>query len=123
MSAGQYDIKVEQGSDFKLRIEIQNPDTTPKNLTGYTFRGKIRKAYSDTTVQANFTFEPIDLATGKFYAKISAADTANIVVETNTETNKRIITKMIYDIESIAPDTTVKRELEGQALISPEVTY
>ena len=41
MSAGKYDIKVDQGSDFSLQLTVQE-DGSAKSLSGFSVRGQVR---------------------------------------------------------------------------------
>lgn len=122
MSAGNYDILVEQGATFLLTITIKDTSGNPINLTGQTFRGKIKKSFTDVTAQANFTFTLANQITnpGKVTVELSATDTAGIVL--NTQGTARVLTVMAYDIESQDGSGVVKRWLQGLAKISPEVT-
>lgn len=122
MSAGNYDILVEQGATFLLTITIKDTSGVPINLTGQTFRGKIKKSFSDVTAQANFVCTLANQLTdpGKVTISLSAVDTAAIVL--NTQGTARVLTVMAYDIESQDSSGIVKRWLQGLAKISPEVT-
>lgn len=123
MTAGQDDITIEQGATFSTTITITDPVTGAViDVSGWTFRGKVRSTYSSTTVQASFTFDTSLGATGVVTATISAANTALIAVPAATSF-VRTIHKYIYDIEGVKVDTSVVRVVEGIAYISPEVTY
>ena len=121
MSAGNYDILVEQGATFLLTITIKDVTGVPVDLTGQTFRGKIKKSFADVAAQANFTCTLANQLTdpGKVSISLSATDTAGIVL--NTQGTTRVLTTMAYDIESESAGV-VKRWLQGLAKISPEVT-
>lgn len=121
MSAGNYDILVEQGATFLLTITIKDTSGNPINLTGQTFRGKIKKSFTDVTAQATFVCTLANQLTdpGKVAISLSAVDTAAIVL--NTQGTARVLTTMAYDIESDNAGV-VKRWLQGLAKISPEVT-
>jgi hypothetical protein len=121
MSAGNYDILVEQGATFLLTITIKDTSGVPIDLTGQTFRGKIKKSFSDVTAQATFVCTLANQLTdpGKVTISLSAVDTAAIVI--NTQGTARVLTTMVYDIESEIAGV-VKRWLQGLAKISPEVT-
>lgn len=119
MGAGKYDILVEQGATFDVTLTLRNYDNSLIDLTGHTFRGKIKETYSSTTVQAEFDFSI--LSTGVVRVTIPAAETAAIAVPPATN-NQRNLVAMIYDIESVDGSGVVYRWLEGTAKISPEVT-
>lgn len=120
-----YDITVKQGATFLLLMTIKDPALNPIDLTGLTFRGKIRATTSDPVVQANFTFVILTQSgatLGQVQASLTAVATAGIIVPKATSAHRKITT-MIYDIESDNGAGEVVRWLQGAANISPEVTY
>ena len=42
MTAGIYDITIEQGSDYSLGLVLRNSDNTLMDLTGYSARAQLR---------------------------------------------------------------------------------
>jgi len=111
MAAGKHHITIEQGSTFSMTMSLDEPAGTNKNLTGWSFRGQIKKsAYADAP-SANFTMSNIDLPNGIFKATLSAATTAALDVGTEQ-----------YDIEMEYTDGTVVRLLQGRATIASGVT-
>ena len=52
MAAGIYNISIEQGSTWELRLEVDSQPDTDKNMTGYTVAAKIGKSYYDTPQNA-----------------------------------------------------------------------
>jgi hypothetical protein len=124
MSAGQFDIVIEQGATFDMTLTLKDSLEAAINLTDHTFRGKVRKTVSDDVVQAQFTFTKLaqsGATMGQVRVTMSAVVTAAIEVPKQRTANRELY-PMIYDIESEKSDGTVYRWLEGQANISPEVT-
>lgn len=126
MSAAKYDIKIEQGATFDMVLTLRDAAGDVMDLTDHSFRGQVRKSYSDLTVQATFQFEVLDqtqpATKGKVRVFIPAAQTTLIKVN-KADSEKRTLTPYIYDIESQIPTGSyVFRWLEGTANISPEVT-
>jgi hypothetical protein len=119
----KYNIKVSQGATFSLGLTIKDASNVAINLTGYTFRGQIRKTVSSEEIEAAFTFQIQDQVTntGEVTCLISATATAAIDV-TPSGNAERKISKMCYDIESESPTGVVVRWLEGIADVSPEAT-
>lgn len=120
-----YDIDVKQGASYLLLMTIKDPALNPIDLTGLTFRGKIRATTSDPVVQANFTFNVLTQSgatLGQVQAILTPLATAGIIVPKATSAHRKI-TVMIYDIESDNGAGEVVRWLQGAANISPEVTY
>ena len=57
MAAGVYNISIEQGSTWELRLEIDSQVGVDKNMTNYTVASKIGKSYYDTSpVSMNFAY-------------------------------------------------------------------
>jgi len=111
MAAGKHHITIEQGSTFSMTMSLDEPAGTNKNLTGWSFRGQIKKsAYADSP-SANFVTSNVDLPNGIFKATLSATVTAGLDVGIES-----------YDIEMEHTDGTVVRLLQGRATIASEVT-
>lgn len=55
MIPGSHNFTIKQGSTFRRRLRIKNPDGTPFNLTGYTGRMQIRRQVSDSTFYVELT--------------------------------------------------------------------
>jgi hypothetical protein len=124
MAAGTYDILIEQGATFSIILSLKDENFVAIDLTGLTFRGYIKKAFTDTAREAQFSFEILnqnDAATkGKVKVSLTPAQTA--AMTTNATGTNRAITTMVYDIESQSVLGEVTRWLQGEAKISPEVT-
>jgi hypothetical protein len=121
MSAGRLDIIIEQGSTFTRLITIQNSDLTPFDLSSWSARGQVRRRHRSDAIVASFTFviDP-DPTTGQLTITMDAATTGAISAgETVNDESSRYV----WDFE-IENSTTfeVRRILEGDALISQEVT-
>ena len=50
MSAGNYNISIDQGSDFSLQLTVQESGSA-KNLTGFSVRGQLRPTIDSSTLQ------------------------------------------------------------------------
>ena len=120
--AAKYDIKINQGSTFKILLTINDSENNPIDLTGFSFCGQIRKTVSDPIIQASFDFIIQDQITdkGKVFAIISNTSTMNIAVN-ESRSAERVTTIMTYDIESTFNGETT-RWIEGLAEISPEAS-
>ena len=118
--AGRYDITIEQGATFDLPVTYTNSDGTPFVLTDYTLRGQIRRHIKSDDIVASFTFDMAGEAIGHFHAQLTAAITAGIEAG---ETVADPRSKYVYDIEAEHDSThEVRRILEGNVSVSPEVT-
>jgi hypothetical protein len=111
MSAGKHHIVIEQGSTFEMTLSLDEPAGTNKDLTGWSFRGQIKKsAYADGP-SATFSMIDLDLPNGIFKAVLSASVTTGMDVGIET-----------YDVEMEHIDGTVIRLLQGRVTIASEVT-
>jgi hypothetical protein len=117
MTAGKYNITIEQGATFTLPITISD-DGVLRDLTGYTARMKIKETVDDIAVLLSLTTEngritiAADQVTdkGELSLLVTAADTAALD-----------FTSGVYDLEIIS-GSTVTRVLEGKVKLSLEVT-
>jgi hypothetical protein len=113
LNSNSLTITCQQGSTFTRRLIYKINDEVV-NLTGYTARMQIRENHSSSayilelTVGSGIT---ITGATGQVSITITAGATATIPSGT-----------YVYDIELVAPNTTVQRLLEGKFVVTPEVT-
>ena len=123
MSAGNYDITIDQGSDFKLTLVIKDGGVV-RNLTGYLARGHLRASY-DTAQYWAFDFSDTTYdANGTVIMKMAHNVVANNGTSVLTEGN------YVYDVEIYKPDGNdagtdddeVDRILQGKAKVTREVT-
>lgn len=125
MTAGRYDIVIEQGATFDLPLQYCDSDGVPVNLAGCTARMQIREApASAVVVEFNSTLTangfiilngPSELredgANGNLRILLSAANSAALPAFRGR-----------YDLELHFPDHTVLRLLEGRVTVEPEIT-
>lgn len=77
MSAAKYDLTIDQGSDFKITLNIKE-DGANKNLTGYSARGQLRRTLeADVAEDLNFGSSPYD-ASGNIVAIMGNEDAGNL---------------------------------------------
>lgn len=111
MAAGHYNISIEQGSTWQLRLEIDSEVGVNKNLTGYSLACKIGKSYYDPA--------PISMATayvqilqGIFTISLSATQTAALDPAH----------EYVYDVEITDSSGVVTRMIQGRATVSAGIT-
>ena len=114
MAAGTLDVTIEQGATFNLLLTWKI-DTVPVNLTGYTARLQARVDVEDSEVIVSLTTSNGGITLGGSAGTISLDQTA-------TQTTLLPAGTYVYDLELIAPNSTVTRLVQGELLISPEVT-
>lgn len=106
--AAAYPLIIEQGSTFTLPLIISS-STGPRDLSGYSARGQIRKSYPATTTLAVFNISGSLDTSGSFAVTLTAGQTS------------QINSNGVYDIE-LYSGSYVERILSGSVTISPEVT-
>lgn len=115
MSAGFYDIYIEQGATYNQPLVWNDSNGSPVNLTGYTARMQIRKTISSVDPIITLTTEngriTLGGSNGTITLLISAADTALLSVCSG-----------VYDLEVISQTGIVTRLLQGGVSIDKEVT-
>lgn len=115
--AGEFLMKILQGTTHAWEIEYKDDQGTPIDLTGFQGRGQIRLT-SNSPVLAEFIVTIIDPILGKLRIELPYTSTENIFLKGK---GFRDFTNAFYDIE-IFDGTKVIRLLNGQVNISPEIT-
>lgn len=117
MAAGKRNITIEKGATFLYDLVWQDSNLVPVDLTGYTARMQVRRTVNSDEALLDFTTENGAITLGGALGTIAivgaAADTAAIADN---------IKAGVYDLELISPTGRVKRLVEGDATIKPEVT-
>ncbi len=112
------DLEVDQGSDIKWQVRMLSSDGTPRDLAGYTVRGRANRSYdadsSDSVTFATSLLTPQSDGIFEFML-------------TNTQTDSMSRRRYVYDLEVEFVDqgtglTTVERVLEGNLIVSRSVT-
>lgn len=112
MSAGPYELEIEQGVDRVIAITLKDKTTgLPLDLTGWAFQMQIREKYTSTTI----LYSPTINITGALAGEIQ-------IVLTDTDTAQLPAKALVYDLEATRLDGTRIRILKGPAIVDPEVT-
>lgn len=121
MAAGKYDLSLEQGVTFRLRVTIST-GTPPVavNLTGYTARLQMRAAAAASSPPI-LTLDSATAPPATGLVLGGAAGTIDVLVSA-TDTDAIAATKAVYDLEIYAPNGDVTRVLKGNVTFDPEVT-
>jgi hypothetical protein len=97
------DLYADQGSYFSTVVNVGSDSATDTNLTGYTARGKIRKAYISST-SYDFVVTIPNAAAGQVMIALDSTTTAAIKPG-----------RYLYDVEIVQTSTSkVTRVVEGQ---------
>tara|TARA_R100000734_G_C3266766_1_gene63819 strand:- start:365 stop:703 length:339 start_codon:yes stop_codon:yes gene_type:complete len=111
MAAGNYDIVIDQGSDFALTIALSEGGSAI-NLSTHTVSAQLRPTPSSNTLTATFTCAISNAAGGEFTMKLAHALTANIAAG-----------KYYYDTEVYnSSANTITRLIQGVARVTQNVT-
>ena len=111
MSAGTYNLTIDQGSDFALDLVIKQSGTA-MNLTNYTGRAQLRTSVDASSASATFTVTKTNAPGGALKLELAAATSASLAAG-----------QYVYDLEIYTSgDSVVKRILQGDVTITPEVT-
>ena len=116
MSAGRFDLIIEQGATYSQTFTYETAAGLPINLTAYTAAMQIREtAESDVVLATSGGSTPsitltLGGALGTIVVAMTAAKTALLSFDT-----------AVYDLE-LTTGTTVIRLLEGEVKLSKEVT-
>lgn len=116
MSAGVYDIVVEQGAVFNRVLTWRDATNALVNLTGYTARMSVRQSYDSTTNIFEMTTAngriTLGGAAGTITMYISASDTDDIPYK-----------RFVYDLKLIPTvATNAVRVIQGTFEVVPQVT-
>ena len=125
MSAGRYDITLEQGATFDLPLRYRAPSGNAVNLTGYTARMQVREAPASAVI---VEFNSALTANGFILMSGSASDREDgengnlrvFMTAANTAALPR--TSARYDLELRDSSGYVIRLIEGQFRVEPEIT-
>ena len=121
MSAANYTLHIDRGSDFFLSFIVKDGERNPIDLTGSTVSGQIRSIIESTT-KYDLTVELSDTPTdGTVNVSLTAAETEALPVNAS-RSSARQLTYYCYDIVLTKADGKIIRVLQGQVAVSPEVT-
>lgn len=113
MSAGKYDLTIEQGATLAQVFTYKDPNGTAINLTGYAARCQVRRAIGSTSTLLDLTTENGGITLGGVAGTVTlnATATATALLSGNG----------VYDIELVS-GANVYRLVEGTVFIKPNVT-
>ncbi len=114
MSAGRYDLKIEQGANFRRVITVKDSTGAVIDFTGQTIRAMIRQTYGAAAALVSIT---------------CALDVdKNIILTLTPVQTAALVANMLpscpyyWDLEVSASVSQVSRLLMGEVRVSPEAT-
>lgn len=114
-------LLVRQGATYgPQNMLIKGSDSLPIDVTGYTFRGQVRKESDSATVAASITFVVNNAANGDVSWSIAATATASLTCDPDDETVEA--SQYVYDIEMESGAGVVTPLLYGTVSVYREVT-
>lgn len=114
--AVDYDTSINQGADWYINFVYQDTTTnTPINITGYTAALQLRSLPSDTTAALSLT-SPAGGIT------ITGAQGLVAIHATAAQTGAIVAGYYYYDLEITSPANIITRLVQGQILVSAQVT-
>ena len=115
MAAATHNLTIEQGATFMLNLVYKDSTGTPINLSGYSARMQIRRAYTSPSSLATFSTENGRIALGTVSGTIEVTGDAALTSALAAKT-------AVYDLELVSPVGAVTRLIRGTVTITPEVT-
>jgi hypothetical protein len=114
-----YNVVIDQGADWFLNVNYDNPNGTPVNLTGYSAALQLRSYPDAPTAVLSLT--------SAVNGGITITGATGLVAMQATATQTRAIDEgtYYYDLEitsPASPTAIVTRLIQGQAVVSAEVT-
>ena len=111
MSAGRYDVVIDQGSDFAIEFTVSQAGSA-RNLVGYSARAQLRPTKSSSTLSATFTCSIPTPANGKITMALPHSASTNLTPG-----------RFFYDLEIFtANNSVVSRLVSGEVTLTQEVT-
>ena len=112
MAAPKHNLTIDQGSDFVFDLVVSDKGAV-KDLTGYGARSHIRSKRTSSTLAASFICQVV-----------SPAVNGVVKMQLPNATSSAMTPGLyFYDLEIFtAGDNLVKRILQGEIILTPEVT-
>jgi hypothetical protein len=112
-----YNVEIDQGADWFLDVNYDQPNGSPVNITSYTAALQLRSLPDDPTAV-------LTLTTANGGIAITGATGLVAIHATAVQTRAIDDGTYYYDLEISSPANppVVTRLIQGQAVVSPEVT-
>jgi hypothetical protein len=114
------DILINQGADFRIQLRLRSDETTPVDITGYTFKSKIRETADSDEALAVADCHIIDAPNGLMEIFFDDSATGQIPTDGDTYSDTE---SYVWDVYGTAPGGDTIRILNGKCYVSPGVSY
>ncbi len=114
LSAGKYNLMIEQGAKFGVQFTWQDKDGNPIDLSLWTGQIQFRESKDDTSILYDS-----DTAGDIVMGGVAGTVDFNLPTLTTTEFT---FDDCLYDLELTDPDGEITRLVEGRVSLSKEVT-
>lgn len=116
--ASPYDIKVDQGATFNQVFLFKDvgPPEAPIDLTNYTARMQVRRSHDNTATILSVADTDPEITLG------GANGTITLLFTDETTAAFPAPFSGVYDLELIDGSGAVTRLIEGEFIVTPEVT-
>lgn len=123
------DLTIDKGSDVTIRLDLYNPDGSPKQLNTQDETATFVPLYN-VNAKLKKTYNTKDSDAVSFFATTVDPDNLDYVIHlslTNEQTSALKPGRYVYDVEisrydSAEQATIVERILEGNIQVTPSVT-
>lgn len=115
MPAAEYNLVIEQGTDWEQKLRWKDSNKDPIDLTDYTARMYIKRNYDTDVKIVELTTENGRITLGGLTGEILLSLPSSI-------TEELCFGEGVYDLELIDSNGKVKRLLQGKVSLSREAT-
>lgn len=103
-------LEIDQGSDWVSEIILENDDSTPMQLHGYSVYSQFRKSFG-SLIGYSFVASVLDETAGKISLSLPGVTSSGIKAG-----------RYLYDIEIVGTANVRTRVVQGVVTINPEIT-
>lgn len=109
MSAGRYDIVIEQGAGFQLALTWKDSDGALVDLTGYSAKAEVRGNHKATSALLTLSIE-------------LGGKAGTVVLSADHEATEDLQRSGVWDLKLTPPGEEPVRLLEGRAVLKEATT-
>lgn len=113
MAAGSYDFVCEQGATFNRTLTVKDSSGVARDLSSFTARMHVRRRIDDASPMLSLTTEN---------GRISLNSSGQVVLSVDADTTAALTDGGVYDLEIESSAGVVERVIEGNFILSLEVT-